>query len=117
MAYPEWIDPDERQIIDAIITSVLGEGLSIAVNDGEEFACAPTIDRDRITKEVAATDVTTFYFYRRPGWHKPATTCQGWVTLIHGNGCDVIHDHSDTEQVKIWLHPAVQLADLLSMRG
>lgn len=96
-SFPDHIREDEAKIIDALITAALNRGLTISVNDGEEWALRESTDRHAIQKEVAATDVTFFQLRNADGKKV------GWFDCIHGNGCDVIHDYTDNEVCKaIW---------------
>lgn len=87
--YPKGIDPTELNIIDAMIRAALTEGISIGVFDGEEWAVRNSTNYQKITSNVAATDVTSIVLWSSDG------AKVGRIILIHGNGEDVIHDHTD----------------------
>ena len=93
--FPDFADAEESRIINKLITRVLSEeNMHIAVHDGEEFATPPTRDRAQIQRETFATDVTVYVLYtpsvKQPGkWKR-----HGTVTMVHGNGEDVLSDAS-----------------------
>jgi hypothetical protein len=98
MAYPHHIRDDEKKIVDKIIRKALDAGLYISVEDGVEWALRFSQDYDAITAEIAATDVTMLRIrsqVEEEGVIKRPIL--GDVILIHGNGEDVIHDHSANE--------------------
>lgn len=110
--YPEWMDETEAKIIDAIIDHALSQGMTIDVRDAygdNDEEITPLSDGALIRAEVAATGETLFDF-RRAG----ETKAFGWVTLVHGNGYDVICDYSDNEATNSVLQPANDLAEKLS---
>lgn len=110
-AYPHHISPVERQIIDAIICDALDMGYLVSVHDGEEWAIKASGDYSAITREIAATDETMLRI-RRPGAGNH--TVVGNVWLIHGNGCDVIADYTDSNDVQSILARANVLANRFS---
>lgn len=91
--FPEWMWHDEAEIIDALISSIFLEGLSITVYDGEGSTLFKATDRDLIQMHVAATDETTFILGEDTGFF--------W--MVHGNRCDVISDFADNDICnRIW---------------
>jgi hypothetical protein len=111
-AYPDWMDETEAKIIDAIIDHALSLNIRIDVRDAygdNDEEKEPTSDGALIRAEVAATGETLFAFYA-PGEKNPF----GWVTLIHGNGCEVICDYTCNEATNAVLKPANDLAEKLS---
>lgn len=117
--YPSHLLADERQIIAAILAEAMGRrGLLASVFDGEEWAVTGTNNRFDVEREVAATDETTLRFRdpaRLDGRGNPALV--GSVYLVHGNGSDVIADHTDSREVAEILAPAFRVAETLSVRG
>ena len=110
--YPEWVDETERHIIDKLIDTILGAGHMIMVYDPEEGPSNRLDDKAAIQAEVGATDETTFKVYRETdGVYK------GRIILIHGNGTDVISDHTDSPFMYAMVQPAQDLADKLSEEG
>ena len=101
MAYPKHMRDDEKTIVDRIIRRALEADLHISVEDGVEWALRFSQDYEAITAEVNATDVTMLRF--RKLIHEENTIKRpivGDVILIHGNGADVIHDHSANEAME-----------------
>jgi hypothetical protein len=101
MAYPEhYLAPHlsvERQIVDKLIDTILAtETHTISVFDGLTWALAGSRDKDKITAEIAATDVTTLRVRDISGDKKPGQKV-GSIFLIHGNDVDVISDWSDND--------------------
>jgi hypothetical protein len=90
MAYPDYLDPVEREIIDRIIKDVLAAGHTIWVEDGEEIALKRSTDYEAITAEIAATCETTLIIETPDG--------VGHIWLIHGNGCDVVSDWTSSAE-------------------
>ena len=86
--FPVWIDPTEAAIINKLITAIKAENLLMRVYDGEAFATAWTSSRKTIQAMCAQTDYTVLHL--KEEWDAPV----GTVTLIHGNGEDVISDWS-----------------------
>lgn len=104
----------ERRIIGAILDEAAARGLLVSVHDGDEWAVKPTADYAKARADVGATDQTTLRFRdpadRAADDPRPATLV-GSVALIHGNGCDVIHDFTDAPSMRALLAPALALAD------
>lgn len=108
----QYLPHDERQIIDAILDAALSRGLVVSVYDGEEWALTGSDSRPAIVREVGATDCTTLRFRdpaRLDERGKPASV--GSVFLVHGNGCDVIADYSDSPAMAALLAPALAVAE------
>ncbi len=89
MAFPSHMDPIEQEIVGALIRKALGLDYLVSIHDGEEWALVRSNDYAEIAAEIAATDETQLTF-RLPDGKKV-----GWVYLVHGNGEDVISDHTD----------------------
>ncbi|MBD9544325.1 hypothetical protein IB276_33300 [Ensifer sp. ENS04] len=99
MAYPRHMRDDEKKIVDKIIRKALDADLHISVEDGLDWALKFSQDYEAITAEVNATDVTMLRF--RKLVHEDNEIKRpivGDVILIHGNGEDVVHDHSDNRE-------------------
>lgn len=106
---------DERQVVCAVLDAALSSGLLVSVYDGEEWALDRSNDRAAIECLIGATDETMLRF--RSGAPFPDADharVVGHVWLIHGNGCDVLADHSDGAEMARLLAPALALADRLS---
>ena len=85
---------DERAIVDRLIRKALELGYTVGVHDGEELALSRSSDYEAITSRVAMTDETHLIF-RLGGTLDQKLV--GKVYLVHGNGEDVVSDHSDNE--------------------
>ena len=93
MSYPKYIKGDERKIIDAILNeAVVKRGLAISVFDGEETVLVASSDLEAITSEIGATEETTLRL-RNPLENNKLV---GNIWLVHGNGYDVVCDHSES---------------------
>lgn len=102
----------ERRIIDAILDAAAARGWLVSVHDGEQWALAPSRDRAAIAGAIGATEQTMLRLRDPNGWPDPKHgPLVGDVDLIHGNGCDVIHDYSDVPALSEMLAPALALAD------
>lgn len=86
---------DERAIVDRLIRGGLERGYQVSVSDGEEWAIKLSTDYAAITAKVAATDTTILHF-TNPA-QADRIIGRGSVLLIHGNGSDVVSDHTDND--------------------
>jgi len=87
-AFPDYANNVEVEIVSRAIGSLLKAGYAIRVYDGEEWAMdKPSRDREAISKECFATDITEMVAYKDG---KRA----GWIMFVHGNGADVLSDYS-----------------------
>lgn len=91
MSFPDHIRKDEARIIEGVIDGVLKRGHNISVYDGEETSLINSTDKAAIQRETAATEITYFRIFSE------RKAIVGYFTFIHGNGCDVIHDHSENQ--------------------
>lgn len=89
--FPKWVLDEERLIIGRLITAILDRDLTISVYDGEEFSVNKSRDRALIERETAATCETYYILF------DDKQVQRGAIWLIHGNGEDVISDHTDNE--------------------
>lgn len=110
------LDHSERAIIAAILDAASARGLLVSVFDGEEW---PVVGGDAraAASSIGDTDETILRF-RGPATGSSdvrAAPSVGWVSLIHGNGLDVIHDHADTPTMRALLAPAFALSESLSV--
>lgn len=106
---------DERAIVGAIIDAALSRGLVVSVYDGEEWPVVCSDSRPAIAENVGITDCTTLRLRDpRSRDHNGNFSHVGRVFLVHGNGCDVIADYSDTSEMERLLAPARALADQFS---
>jgi hypothetical protein len=103
---------DERQIITALLDAADAAGLRVSVYDGEEWAVVSSDNRALLSLNIGTTDATTLRFRdpkRRDADGNLLTI--GSVFLVHGNGRDVIADHSDNAETEALVAPAMALAD------
>ena len=78
----------ETQIIKATIDTLLDDGLSIAVHDGEDIALHRTRNANAILKAMRTTDEDYLIVWRG------VISC-GWVRFIYGNDdTEVINDYT-----------------------
>ncbi len=97
-------DPLERKIAAAIVDEAIRRDCTITVYDGGGCPVIGSNDREAILGALGTTGWDTLYFvreYRRIGW----------VTLVWGNGCDLISDASDTTGMDDLLWPAEKIAE------
>lgn len=78
----------EIQIATKLITSALARGLTVSVNDGEEWTVKSSRDRATILDALCTTDMDTLCL-------RDAGEAVGAFWLIWGNEGDLIHDHTD----------------------
>ena len=94
---------NERSIITNLVDSILAhENLAICVRDEEEVSMKTTRDRAKILSVIGDTEITIFKIKKltdptkvRDKIKKGDVSDFGFITLIHGNGTDVISNYSD----------------------
>lgn len=88
-AYPDYMAPAERRIIDKLICDALDMGCTISVGDGCEYAVIRSTDYTAITREIAACDEMVLRI--RQGDKHAA------FFFVHGNEpYEVLNDHTDS---------------------
>lgn len=92
MAFPDYLEKTEASIIGRIIKTALARGYTVSVGDDVEWFIRRSTDFDKISSEVAATDFTYLSFFSAN-----REDHIGVIFLVHGNGSDVVSDHSDNE--------------------
>lgn len=92
MSLTEYATPTERRIARALIDAALRDGLSLSVNDGEEW----TVTRSRSAKDITEALATTGADTLRLTTQDNALV--GHVLLIWGNGEDLISDCTDNSR-------------------
>lgn len=112
MSYPDHIDPTELFIIDLIVTKALADGWMITVYGDGELDLLRSTDYHLITSNIAACSETTLKFFR-PG----ATSREGMVLLVHGNGCEVISDYTANPEIEALVACAEKLAEAYELVG
>lgn len=109
--YPDHLDADEREIIDALIVAALEDGYSIEVQGEGETDLEASTDYAEITDMVAATCETTLVM-RKPG------TKAFWFQCIHGNSpWEVIADHVVSEAANALIAKVQPIIDRLETEG
>jgi hypothetical protein len=82
----------ERHLVRTLVDELLGQGLWIAVDDGEDTHPV-TNDRDTILDELMETDCDRVNIYYQENNLQPSY--QGQIFLVYGNdGWDVLSDYS-----------------------
>lgn len=102
--FPAHMDKVEAEIINLAISGILEAGCMISVSDGEVYVLKRSRDRAAIQREVAATDETIFLVRTADGERV------GVVYFIHGNGPDVLADHSANDSMESMLKAANEYA-------
>jgi hypothetical protein len=87
---------NERLIVESIIDYVLGKGLVISINDGENDSIkhCPNVS---VLKEALDTTGTDHMFFHKPCEVDGFYSAMGWIWFIYGNGnngLDIITDSS-----------------------
>ena len=97
------IGPTEARIVSKLVKKALDFRWMVTVNDGEvDTGVVESCDADAIYSEIGHTDQTVLILHRpayeRGGVHHPQSYL-GWISLVHGNGEDVISDHVDNDRM------------------
>jgi len=103
--FPTWMDADEARIANKLINAILRNGYRVRVHDGEEIATHVTSNRATIKAATAATDMTIYQLYR--DLDAVQSERFGSITLIHGNGPDLISDCSGVDAAALDLIEAI----------
>jgi hypothetical protein len=93
----------ESRIAARLVDDALRAGYSVSVYDGEAWPLKRSTDRAAILDALASTDLDTLKFRDSAGEFK------AWVTLIWGNGCDLLSDWSDTPATEVVIAGALQV--------
>lgn len=107
----DWIDESvrpritgERWVVRVLAETLLAEGFSLRVWEGEDWACALTTDLDVVMDNIMSTDEDTLYVYKGNGEDKPKRI--GCVLFVYGNMAnEVVNDYS------VALEPYMKPAD------
>ena len=99
MTYAE-IDAIESDIMYGIAKSAIQRGFSISVADEEECIVACSRCVPDIMAAAGMTELTVFSI-------RDKGNAVGKVVFVHGNGMDVIHDHSDNAVTNAIVNPVV----------
>ena len=109
LKFPHVHNKEEKQILNLIIQDALALGFDVTVHNGEEAVLKRSTDAQAIANEIGTTDEGHLRF-RKKGTEGPSHT----IFLVHGNGCDLISDCSDTGEMKAILANAEALISRLS---
>tara|TARA_R110000822_G_scaffold11505_3_gene42017 strand:- start:684 stop:998 length:315 start_codon:yes stop_codon:yes gene_type:complete len=96
----------EKKIFDRIVSDALGSGYNISLNDGEEWTVRGSTDALELSAASASTECDMLRFRDGPD---PI----GMVWLIWGNGCDLIHDYTDNNEMDAMMKPVMDYANSL----
>jgi hypothetical protein len=92
-----YADTNERRIATAIVTDALAAGFTVSVHDGEEWALLKGNNKTLILLAMGSTDSDTLRL------RDADDNIVGSITLIWGNGEDLLSDHSDTDAMNAFL--------------
>jgi hypothetical protein len=107
--FPDWLDKTEARIISRAIQALLDQGWHIWVHDGEDFAMdRPARDIATIEAACATTGETRLIASMNTATgHRRV----GFVQMIHGNGLDVLSDHTASQAMEKALEPVTALIE------
>lgn len=89
----EYATAGERTVARKLVRTLLGKGLSLSVNDGEETTVRKARKESDILEALATTELDKIYAYRDDD-------CVGAFLLVWGNeesGECLIADHTDND--------------------
>jgi len=113
-AYPDFINEGERSVIDCLIRDALASDCLISIYDGEDRPVTRSTDYTEITREIAATDITTIRVEKMDG----ATKRSAVFVFVHGNlPSEVLSDMTDSDFANELFVGAEACADALEARG
>lgn len=102
------LDRDERRVISALLDAASAAGYFVSVFDGEGWAAKPALDQTAARLVIGRTEASLLRFRQSAACGKPVFgPVVGDVSLIHGNGVDVIHDHTDNPEIQAMVREAV----------
>ena len=94
----------ELAIVRKLVNALLLEGFTISVDGGgEDFDLSRSTDVEAIMDATFAVDGATLFMHTLP------KTPIGWVSLVHGNGCEIISDW--TTNLDADVQPALDYAE------
>lgn len=99
----------ERMIIRRALLDLLHAGFLLNVdNGGDDYELdEPSRSIKEILSVMFASDADLVVVH-----HPGERNYFGWVHFIHGNGCDVLSDHSSS--IREWMFDALDLAEQYS---
>lgn len=96
----------ELAIVRKLVNTILLDGYTISVDGGgEDFDLSRSTDVEAIMDATFAVDEATLFMHTLP------KTPIGWVSLVHGNGVDIISDW--TTNLDYCVDPATIYAERL----
>lgn len=102
----------EDKIARKLIETILADGLTISVNDGEETTLHKSTNIDQIVDAIGTTDLDWLYVYDNVP-HRI-----GSIMLVWGNGTDLISDYvapvTNTDRMDALCQPAQDFAETLN---
>jgi hypothetical protein len=101
----QYATPIERRIALTIVADAIAAGYLIAVHDGEEYALGRSKDVKAILRALNHTDHDVLVIRRHDG------TRVGTVTLIWGNGAELISDTSVSDEIESVIRRANVIAN------
>lgn len=84
----------ETRIISKIIKNALNNNYRVSICDGEAFPLKRSSSYVDIINAMFSTDEDIMWFRNDKG------ELVGCVVFVYGNGEDVVHDHTDTEEMR-----------------
>lgn len=103
----------ERKIVHKLVDDALAAGYAISVNDGEATTVVRSRVRATILGAMATTGEDTLVFFLPTAREAQPFVRVGWVSLIYGNGCDIISNSSANDSTDTLLAGAEALAESL----
>lgn len=87
-------DQDERAIARRLVNDIIDNGYRITVYDGGAYPVQKSKKPMEVFAALGTTDMDTLTIYGR------TRNCVGSVTLVYGNGLDLIADHTNNETMR-----------------
>lgn len=97
------VNPDERRIVEAIVTEALGRQFMVGVDGGGDDFDYVGVNKAKILEAVEAVEQANLFFI----W--PTGKKAGWALVIWGLGSCTLADYLDNE----WVRAIVALAEQL----
>ena len=99
-----FVDPVERKIARRLLDDILKRGYLLRIWEGEGWALTvPTSDRQTILDALASTGLDTLWIIKPDAVLGPLR--KGGITLIWGNGRDLISDWTDCPEIDEIVNP------------
>lgn len=104
MSLSKYATPNERAIVQVLLNTILDDGCTVSVYDGEEMTVFRSTDIHVIKDALATTGEDYLHVWKNGKI--------GWVRLIWSNDTDLISDSSMGEIERL-LKPAMDFAETL----